>query len=176
MISYLLAGPAEEPVSLGDAKAFLRVDDTAEDGLIATLVTAARLHVESVTGRAMIFHLRIVALGLFIIGVWLLLMPEPKPPTVAPKPFLDSSTAGLVRFLDPAGQPRTVLLVTTDGRGGFTGKLNLALDGFSNSAKRSVELDATGSGKIVVCGGEQCATLESREGKLSSLRLHARGQ
>ena len=56
MISYLLAGPAEEPVSLADCKAFLRVDDTAEDGLIATLATAARLHVESVTGRAMIFQ------------------------------------------------------------------------------------------------------------------------
>ncbi len=53
MTSYLLAGPAEEPVSLAEAKAFLKVDDTAEDGLIATLIGAARLHVESVTGRAL---------------------------------------------------------------------------------------------------------------------------
>lgn len=54
MISYLLAGPAEEPVSLGQAKAFLKVDDSAEDGLIGTLIAAARLHVESVTGRALL--------------------------------------------------------------------------------------------------------------------------
>ncbi|KQX41965.1 hypothetical protein ASD04_18035 [Devosia sp. Root436] len=54
MTSYLLAGPAEEPVSLAEAKAFLKVDDTAEDGLIATLIGAARLHVEGVTGRALL--------------------------------------------------------------------------------------------------------------------------
>lgn len=54
MTSYLLAGPAEEPVSLAEAKAFLKVDDNAEDGLITTLIGAARLHVESVTGRALL--------------------------------------------------------------------------------------------------------------------------
>ncbi|MDP1729862.1 MAG: head-tail connector protein [Devosia sp.] len=54
MISYLLAGPALEPVTLAKAKAFLRVDDTVEDALIETLITAARLHIESTTGRALI--------------------------------------------------------------------------------------------------------------------------
>jgi uncharacterized phiE125 gp8 family phage protein len=54
MTSYLLAGPAEEPVSLVEAKAFLKVDDTAEDGLITTLIGAARLHIEGVTGRALL--------------------------------------------------------------------------------------------------------------------------
>lgn len=56
MTSYLLAGPASEPVSLAEARAFLKVDDTAEDGLIATLIGAARLHVEGVTGRALLLQ------------------------------------------------------------------------------------------------------------------------
>lgn len=54
MTSFLLAGPAQEPVSLVQAKAHLRVDDSAEDGLIESLVTAARIHIEGVTGRALL--------------------------------------------------------------------------------------------------------------------------
>lgn len=54
MTSYLLAGPAAEPVTLAEAKAFLRVDGTAEDSFIGTLITAARLHVEGTTGRALL--------------------------------------------------------------------------------------------------------------------------
>ena len=54
MISYLLAGPAEEPVSLVETKAFLRLDSDAEDGLVTTLIAAARLHVEGTTGRALV--------------------------------------------------------------------------------------------------------------------------
>lgn len=54
MTSFLLAGPAQEPVSLGEAKAFLRIDDHAEDELITTLIGAARLHVEAVSGRVLL--------------------------------------------------------------------------------------------------------------------------
>lgn len=54
MTSYLLAGPAQEPVSLVQMKAFLRVEDEAEDGLIEALIAAARIHVEGVTGRALL--------------------------------------------------------------------------------------------------------------------------
>lgn len=54
MTAYLLAGPAEEPVALAEAKAFLRLDDDAEDALVATLIAAARLHIEGTTARAML--------------------------------------------------------------------------------------------------------------------------
>lgn len=54
MTSYLLAGPAQEPVSLVEMKAFLRVEDEAEDALIEALIAAARIHVEGVTGRALL--------------------------------------------------------------------------------------------------------------------------
>jgi uncharacterized phiE125 gp8 family phage protein len=54
MISYLLAGPATEPVTLAEAKAWLRLDGGDEDGLVTTLIAAARIHIESTTGRAML--------------------------------------------------------------------------------------------------------------------------
>jgi hypothetical protein len=54
MTSYLLAGPGEEPVSRADAKAFCRIDGDSEDALVDALIAAARLHVESLTGRALV--------------------------------------------------------------------------------------------------------------------------
>lgn len=54
MPSLLLAAPAVEPVSLDEARAFLRVDHTDDDEAIAALVAGARLHVEAQTKRALI--------------------------------------------------------------------------------------------------------------------------
>jgi len=42
-----------EPVSLAEAKTYLRVDIADDDGLISTLITSAREYCESVTGRAL---------------------------------------------------------------------------------------------------------------------------
>ena len=54
MSSHLLTAPAIEPLSLDEAKAFLRVEHSADDEVIAALVAGSRVHVESQTRRALI--------------------------------------------------------------------------------------------------------------------------
>lgn len=50
----LITPPATEPVSAAEAKLHCRVDGSVEDALIAALITAARMHVEEDTSRALI--------------------------------------------------------------------------------------------------------------------------
>ncbi|MCF6344752.1 MAG: head-tail connector protein [Devosiaceae bacterium] len=54
MTSYLLSAPALEPVTLAQTKEFLRIDEAHEDDFINSLIVAARIHVESITARALI--------------------------------------------------------------------------------------------------------------------------
>jgi len=49
-----MSGPAEEPVTVAAAKAHLRIDGSAEDVLIASLILTSRLHVEAAMGLALI--------------------------------------------------------------------------------------------------------------------------
>ena len=41
MSSILLSGPAVEPIALTDAKAYLRVEHSADDDVIAALIAGA---------------------------------------------------------------------------------------------------------------------------------------
>lgn len=53
MPAYLLTAPVAEPLSLDDAKRFLRVEHDDDDATIAALIAAARSHVEALTRRAL---------------------------------------------------------------------------------------------------------------------------
>jgi uncharacterized phiE125 gp8 family phage protein len=54
MPATLITAPATEPLSLGEAKAFLRVEHDADDDVITALIAGARIHVEAQTRRALI--------------------------------------------------------------------------------------------------------------------------
>ena len=45
----LVTGPSSEPITLGEAKLYLRVDDSTEDALITAIITAARRKFENDT-------------------------------------------------------------------------------------------------------------------------------
>ena len=49
MASILLTPPAAEPLSLAEAKAFLRLETADDDPLIAAFISAARLHAPRAT-------------------------------------------------------------------------------------------------------------------------------
>jgi uncharacterized phiE125 gp8 family phage protein len=54
MTSILLIAPAVEPLSLAEAKAFLRMETGDDDALITALIAGARLHIEGQTQLALI--------------------------------------------------------------------------------------------------------------------------
>jgi uncharacterized phiE125 gp8 family phage protein len=54
MSAILLTPPALEPVSLADARHFLRIAHDDDDDVIAAMIAAARVHLEAQTRRALI--------------------------------------------------------------------------------------------------------------------------
>ena len=54
MIVTMLAVPAAEPVGLAEARDYLRISGTSENGLVSHLIATARSRIEEATGFAMI--------------------------------------------------------------------------------------------------------------------------
>lgn len=54
MAVRVITPPSVEPITLDEAKAYLRVDGTEEDALICSLISAARQHAEQWLRRALI--------------------------------------------------------------------------------------------------------------------------
>ena len=54
MTVILVSGPAVEPLSLAEAKSWIKVDASDEDALIQSLIVSARLAVEAATNRLLI--------------------------------------------------------------------------------------------------------------------------
>lgn len=93
----LTQAPAEEPISLTEAKLHLRVDGSAEDALITALIGAARRQAEHLTGRALVtqkWKLTCEAFPASCEGILL------------PYPALQSVQS--VTYLDEAGQRQTL--------------------------------------------------------------------
>ena len=80
MTLKLITAPATEPVSASEAKSHLRVDTTADDTLIGTLITAARQHVENHLRRALITQTWELVMDAFPAGDVIRL---PRPPLVS---------------------------------------------------------------------------------------------
>jgi uncharacterized phiE125 gp8 family phage protein len=96
MAAMLLTPPAVEPLTLAEAKAFLRVEHDDEDDLITQLVRAARGHVEAATRRALIRQ------------TWLVSLDEwPRDGRIA-LPFAPLIEVMAAQVLDGAGSPHTL--------------------------------------------------------------------
>jgi uncharacterized phiE125 gp8 family phage protein len=96
MSSLLLTAPAVEPLSLTEAKAFLRAEHSGDDELIAALAAGSRIHVETQTRRAPITQSRRVP-----IDCW----PEDGRLPVRPAPLQE---VGAARVYDFDGNARTL--------------------------------------------------------------------
>jgi uncharacterized phiE125 gp8 family phage protein len=89
--------PAEEPVSLGEARAHLRLE-SGEDDYLSDLIAAARRHCESFQGRAYITQTWDLYLDRFPIGC--IIVPLPPLQSVAFIKYRNSS--GVLQTLDPS--------------------------------------------------------------------------
>jgi uncharacterized phiE125 gp8 family phage protein len=99
----LVTGPTLEPVSLAEVKDHCRVDDANQDGLLAGYLLAARQHVETFLGRALIqqtFDLKLDFCWPRRCGLIEIQLPKPPKSSVTSITYVD--TAGATQTLSSA--------------------------------------------------------------------------
>lgn len=109
MDAVLITPPAAEPVSLSEARAWLRVDGSDEDDAIRSLIVAARALVEMATRRALVaqtWRLTLDAWPCASDGAWSLLASRPRTtPLEVLLPLAPVQSVSGVRLYDGVGQP-----------------------------------------------------------------------
>lgn len=110
----LVTPPAEEPVSLAEAKLHLRVDHMEEDALIRALITAAREYVEMYTRRQLV-----TATWRLTLDCWPGCLRPPRPPLVAVTTIAYRDSTEVLQVVDPttyrvdtSREPGRILLTT----------------------------------------------------------------
>lgn len=115
----LLTGPAEEPVSVEEAKLHLRVSTAADDALIGSLIAAAREHVEARCRRALVTQVWDLYLDAFPAGEEIELAMPPLRAVESVTFFRDDGTSGVMSSLeyvvDAVGEPGAVVLAKGAG-------------------------------------------------------------
>lgn len=95
MALTLITPPAQEPITLAEAKAHLRITEPDQDDLIAAHLQAAREQAEQITGRAFMPQAWRVTLDAFPAGA----IELPRPPLAA---------VTSIKYIDPAGVQQTI--------------------------------------------------------------------
>jgi len=93
----IVTPPAEEPVTLTEAKNHLRVDLSDDDSLISALIVAAREHAEAITRRAFITQTLKLSMDAF---------PVNNGPIYVPMPPLQSVNS--LKYFDTDGVEQTL--------------------------------------------------------------------
>jgi uncharacterized phiE125 gp8 family phage protein len=107
MTPILISGPAVEPVSLAEAKQWLRIDNPVEDDLVGALVTSARLIVESATRRMLVSQTWRLVYDQWP-GVSLTHDGYISRPEILPVPFAPFQRVAAIRVYDVAGVAQTL--------------------------------------------------------------------
>lgn len=96
-LSVLVTAPSVEPLTLTEAKLYLRVDQSTEDNLISGMVVAARQWVETYTRRALVTQTWDFRYEAFM---------DTRQPLILPKAPLQSVTS--ITYLDEDGVSQTL--------------------------------------------------------------------